>query len=190
MDIKSTIRSEYDLTEKQNDFVFKYIEFDCNGTKAAMDVYKCKTTNAAGVKAFELLRKPKILKAVKEVLKTHMAVHGLRKSHIINEMVCIAFSDIADYLEVGNGGEIVKDFKELGPKSKAVKRFKVSDTVAGQDIELNMYDKGKMLETLAKIQGLFDGDDGDDVNVNVNISLFKPKKEIEEKGKALDEKDN
>ncbi|MBI2310762.1 terminase small subunit [Candidatus Collierbacteria bacterium] len=58
----------HQLTLKQRIFLREYISSRGNATKAAMVAYDIRSRNTAGVVGFENLRKPKIVKIVKQII--------------------------------------------------------------------------------------------------------------------------
>jgi len=55
------------MTLKEISFVKRYLE-TMNATQAAMDVYKCRSRNVAGVVGYRVLRKVKISRVIENIL--------------------------------------------------------------------------------------------------------------------------
>ena len=58
------------LKPKEKEFVKEYVANNENGTQTVKKVYGIKDENYAGVKSYDLLRKPKIIQAVETVKQT------------------------------------------------------------------------------------------------------------------------
>lgn len=70
------------LTPKQNAFVEAYLANGCNGTQAVFTAYDTDNEGTAGGMASELLRNPKITKALRAKQDDYLSSLGIDKAHI------------------------------------------------------------------------------------------------------------
>lgn len=87
----------------------------------------------------------------------------------LKEVRCIGYSNISNYMEVGDDDHLTFDFSKSTPEQMAaVKSFKVKQRMTQmgpiQEIELVMHDKLSALDKLMKYQGLLDDDHWRDEN--------------------------
>lgn len=111
------------LTAKQQQFVLEYLK-DFNGAEAARRAgYEGKW---AGEKAYSLLKDPKIQGYLAEKRKQDEEECDISRQAWLNELKVVAFSNMKDYVDIGEGGIIeAKAWNEIDlDKSRAVKRIK------------------------------------------------------------------
>lgn len=153
------------LNPRQKLFIAEYLK-DKNAKQAAIRAgYSAK---AAEVNGPRLLSNAKICSAVDEALEKQQNRTEATADRVIKELALIAFSDMADYVEVGPEGEVrVKSFTEMPEGAsrviagiKEVRRIMGSGEGNGKEIilearlEYKHYDKVAALNTLAKHFGL------------------------------------
>ena len=154
-----------ELNPKQERFVTEYL-IDLNGKQAAIRAgYSPKT---AEVQASRLLSVAKVRAAIDKALEKQQNRTEVTADRVIKELGLIAFSDMADYVEVGPDGEVrVKPFTEMPEGAskviagvKEVRRIMGSGEGDGKEVilearlEYKHYDKVAALNILAKHFGL------------------------------------
>ena len=136
-------------------FAENYLSNGYNGTKAALDAGYSKTS--ASAEAHRLLRTDK----VKKLIEQHLEDAGASKARIIQEVVDMALKlDAADF-EPALMGMSLKDLRKSGVDTRNIKKMKSSRRMVGggdgayevEDIQIELYDRQKALENLAKLSG-------------------------------------
>lgn len=149
------------LKDKQKRFCEEYV-IDLNATQAAIRAGYSETT--ARSIASENLSKPDIQDYLSKLQTELSNKNGDLVQKVIDELVKVGFSNIQDYLGVGNE---VKDLSEIDPqKAAAVSSVKKSLTEFGDEetggtktvIEFKLWDKISALEKLGKHLGIFEAD--------------------------------
>lgn len=143
-----------DLNPQQQCFVDEYsAHFD--GKRAAIAAgYSEKSAMSL---ASQLLKNPKVAKAIQENLEEFGENNLLLKQKIINELSLIAFNDHADFY---NEHGALKPIRELKRKqSSAIKEIKIKRTFSEkfgdcEEITLKTWSKEKALELLARHVGV------------------------------------
>jgi phage terminase small subunit len=146
------------LTGKQKQFVDAYI-ICLNATEACRRAGYAGEDNTLAVQGSENLRNPKILAAIDERLNAF----ALPASEVLTHITDIARGDISDVLN-GLGGIDPLEAVRRG-KSHMIKKFKTKtittmgkgkddDDVEVFEAEIEMYDRLKALELLAKYHDL------------------------------------
>jgi phage terminase small subunit len=163
---------EKTLTPKQEQFCQEYI-IDFNGSQSAIRAGYSK--KGSDVQAFNLLRNIKIQSRIKELLSERSERTKVTQDDVINEIAMIALSDIADYVEIDEGGGIkAKMFENMAEgKSRVLQSIEenraIKESADGKEvtvydkIKFKLWDKMKALPMLAAHLGL-------DVN-SLNVKL-------------------
>jgi phage terminase small subunit len=152
------------LTDKQLLFCVYYVD-TLNQTKAAiMAGYSERTARTSAVAN---MKNPNIRAKIEQLFKEN----NISKDEITNILIKLAKTDISDYTEevTSPSGE-VKTFVNVKKMKKEGKGFLikgVKNTTAGQTIEFD--DRLRALEILAKVQGLFNDNKPQDINVSVQV---------------------
>ena len=153
------------LNPKQTRFVQEYL-IDLNATQAAIRAgYSKKTADTQGPR---LLGNVGVASAIQEAMKKCEEKTGITQERILNELAIIAFSDLANYLDIDQdtGAIRAKSFDELSEGiSRALEQIKedrmIREDAKGQDSIINskitfrMHDKLKALELLGKHLAMF-----------------------------------
>jgi len=173
------------LSNKQELFCLEYIK-DLNGSGAAQRAgYSLKTAKEIGA---ENLSKPNIQERIRELNFNRFNEAELQGKDVINEYATIAFSDIRDYLEIAEGGEITaKTFTDMKGASRAIQSVKErrvireskdgsEDQIIDSTFEFKLWDKNKALDGLARHHSLFN----DKLKVEVSGLESMSEKELEE----------
>lgn len=132
------------LTDLQKRFLQEYFK-DWNATQAAIRAgYSEATARQIG---HENLTKPYI----RAEINRHLADLGATPERIIAEQTLLAYSDIGDYLQSYEDGKLIQSGTDaFRRKTKAIKKIKITK----KGLELELYDKQKSLDSLAKILGM------------------------------------
>ena len=147
------------LNAKQQRFVDEYLK-DSNATQAAIRAgYSKKTAGSIGD---ENLKKPDIKKEIKRRQAILTKKAGLTAEQIINEVSSLAFSNVADYMDVENNEIILKDWSKLSReqlaavqeisvvREKYIKGHNSDDDKFLQIIKFKLHDKRPNLELLGR----------------------------------------
>ena len=161
MDIE---KSEFEITDKMRQFVDEYL-IDLNGTQAAIRAGYSEST--AQEQSSQLLARPDIRALIEQAQKDRVDRVQINQDTTVNELKTIAFSDVADFVIVKEGGVIEqRPFNELKKEqTRCVKKIKQTVRTAQSSdgavihqtavLELDLYDKVKSLELLGRHLGIF-----------------------------------
>jgi phage terminase small subunit len=162
-----------DLTNKQEIFIREYLK-DFNATRAAISAgYSRKT--AAQIGAENLIKLKTEIEIEKEKLSKKINVEI---SEIVNELRLIAFSDMADFIDINedSGSVRVKSLNEIDAGKTRVIHSVSEDRVIKENndgsqvtvydkFKFRLHDKLKALELLGRYKSMFT----DNVNVSGEI---------------------
>ena len=137
------------LTNKQIRFCKEYI-VDHNGEKAALRAGY--SAGGARTRASELLTNSNITNFIAELEKDIEKSNKVTIEKTLNELSCIAFSNVTDYLEVKKDSITLTDWTELS-KDKTAAIESIHLTKDGYRIKL--YNKPQALEMIGKYLGMF-----------------------------------
>lgn len=102
-----------------------------------------------------LFLKPLILAAIAQRLQEKADLQDMAPSRVIREHGYLAFSNMADYVEIGQFGEINLNLKKCTREQMAaVKSIKITDTPTGRKTEITLYDKQPSLVALQNIMDM------------------------------------
>ena len=161
MDIE---KSEFEITDKMRQFVDEYL-IDLNATQAAIRAGYSEAT--AQEQSSQLLDRPDIRELVEQRQKDRIDRTQLSQDLTVNELKTIAFSDVADFVIVKEGGVIEqRPFNELKKEqTRCVKKIKQTVRTAQSSdgsilhqtatLEIELHDKLKALELLGRHLGMF-----------------------------------
>lgn len=168
------------LTIKERKFVYEYVN-DGNGTEAARRAGYAGSDNVLASTASQLLRKPKILRALEELL----AQSAMPANEVLMHLSDIARADIADAVGLFGAPDIGQ--ASARGKSQMVKRIRTKTTTLEDkeihETELEMYDRLKALELLAKYHDLVNRVKVDDWRTDI-IALLRDGKITREQVEA------
>lgn len=157
------------LTMKERAFILEYVK-DGNGTESARRAGYGGSDNTLAAIASENLKKPKILRALDDLLKQS----AMPANEVLMHLSDIGRSDIADV--VGLFGAPDLDKAAMRGKSQMVKRIRTKTTTMDDkeihETELEMYDRLKALELLAKYHDLVNRVKVDDWRTEI-IALYR-----------------
>ena len=161
MDIE---KSEFEITDKMRQFVDEYL-IDLNGTQAAIRAGYSEST--AQEQSSQLLARPDIRALIEQAQKDRVDRVQINQDTTVNELKTIAFSDVADFVIVKEGGVIEqRPFNELKKEqTRCVKKIKQTVRTAQSSdgsilhqtatLEIELHDKLKALELLGRHLGIF-----------------------------------
>lgn len=149
-----SVMKNTELTDKQQLFCIYYIR--CfNATKAYQKAYGCNYTTAMS-EGSKHLRNPKIKEEIFRLKQERLNKEFLSESDIFQKYMDIAFADITDYVEFGNGSfndpetgeEVSYSFVNL-KDSKTVDGTIVSEVSKGREgAKIKLADRMKALQWL------------------------------------------
>ena len=159
---------DLDLTDKETDFVLYYLESN-NATQSYLKSYKI-NKKWAGIKAYQLLHKPKIESAIKKLKKIQKHALDVNPNLYVETLLKGASADIGDYIEfreedvpiLDADGSQMHDPDTGEPLYKKVNKMHLTDSAfvdtgvvtgikQGRDgISITLVDKLKCLELLRK----------------------------------------
>jgi len=169
------------LTVKQQRFVKEYL-IDLNAAGAARRAgYSKRTARQMGT---ENLSKPYIRAIIDAEIEARKVRLSVKADQVIQELAIIAFAGIKDFVEIDASGAIkARPLDSLGEgKSKAIKRVKdnrvnKSTSEGGTSrkgtFQIELHDKVRCLELLARHLGLVHGKHVVDVKQPVQITIKK-----------------
>lgn len=104
----------------------------------------------------DALYKPLVRAAVAERIKKAAADQDISPDRVIQEHASIAFSNLADYVEVAGFGEFkVKDISTISPeKMAAVKSIETKPGMYGIQTKIVLHDKHPSLKAMGEMMGL------------------------------------
>jgi len=144
--IKARLPAKKPLTEKQIRFAQFYTSNGFNATKAARDAgYANPEQNYV-----KLFNNVKVCAYIQQLMEPMLRAAGISRERLLTELNEHATADIADIVDIDSDGNI--SFKQnFGGKGKSIK--KITHKKDGV-ISIDMVDKVKAIEVLAKMQGL------------------------------------
>jgi phage terminase small subunit len=148
------------LTPKQQRFVEEYL-VDLNATQAAKRAgYSKKTAGQVGA---ENLKKPVIADAIAEAQEARSERTSITQDTVLRELARLGFSNMLDYMRVGDDGDPYLDFSDLTrEQAAAIAEVTVEDFKDGRGedardvrkIKFKLADKKAPLELLGRHVGL------------------------------------
>jgi len=168
------------LTAKQEKFVQEYL-LDLNATQAAIRAgYSEKTAGSIGK---ENLQKPQIAEAIQKRRGKLAEKTEVTQERIVAELAKIGFSNLEDYLDVGENGLAQVNLKNVTRDQFAalsevnVESTKVGDSpVTVTKTKIKLSDKRNALVDLGKHLGMFKEHKDDTPQLNVSMTLDQLKK--------------
>lgn len=109
--------------------------------------------NNAQQNAATFLKRPDIKALFDKINTYHINQHEDLYNKIVNEETYLAFSDAAEYFD--DAGRCIVNPKKLPLNvRRAIKSWKVVETMKGTKYEVVLYDKGRALDSLKKVIGM------------------------------------
>jgi len=156
------------LTEKEKVFAEAYMVNGFNATRAYLKAYpKTKNENLAAVKGHTLLRKGKVAEYLDKRKAELRERAKIDEDRILKEEACLALLDIGKLF--GDDGTLVAPNELPEEVRRAVSSVQITETVVegevtGRKFRYKFWDKGKSLERVSRMLGLYKdrlGIDGD-----------------------------
>jgi len=180
--------AEKKLTDKAIRFIDEYL-VDLNATQAAIRAgYSKKTAHSIGC---ENLIKPGIQNEISRRQKELQGKTGITTERVLAEYAKIAFSSLTDIVDYATGTIRMQDFKALTDQQKhCIKKFKFvtinqlntdGKSTPVEKVEIELHDKLKALDSLARHLGMFDGKTGSEgyAPTSYNITIMGEKNKDE-----------
>lgn len=133
------------LTLREARILQSYWAEGSGGTKKTIRVGN---KNVATSTLYTILRRPEAHQYLKELSEKALEDLKERRGRIIEELNAMAYSKITDIVDPN--GSIV----HMGADMRSVKHIFITDNARGRKVEVEMYDKYRALEALARISGL------------------------------------
>ena len=112
--------------------------------------------------------------AIQKRLKGSRLIYDNR-DELALAMLQMASTKITDVIEWKGEKVWIKEIKDIPETSlDAIKKIKVTPTKAGNQIEVELYDKVRLMQLLAKSAGLLDEEKEVDKPAVVNIEMVMP----------------
>jgi hypothetical protein len=100
------------------------------------------------------------------------------RDELAAELLSLGTSTITDIVDITSEGVTLKDIDTIDPAAlRAVKRVRISPTRHGNVIDVEMIDKVRVLQMLAKSAGLMDQEKEADKPSVVSIEMVMPKED-------------
>lgn len=173
------------LTPKQEAFVRYYIQY-LSVTQAA------KEAGLSRQHCYDLLTKTEISKAIDRGVRARMRGAEVSAEKLIRSIAEIAFSDIANIVDLDSKGATLKEKKEVLKKhSRAISSISCSvssgDGGSSESISVSMHNKGAAQDKLMKYLKLYainkPTDDGDTESIDTGLlRAVEEEKRRESKG--------
>ena len=97
------------------------------------------------------------------------------RDQLANQLLSLASANITDVLEWSENNVSIKEIKDI-PESalQAIKKIKVTPTRSGDQIEVEMIDKVRVLQMLSKSAGLLDQEKESEKPAVVDVTMVLP----------------
>lgn len=151
------------ITPKQERFLSVYLDTG-NASEAYRQAYNCQRMKDATitVKASELLKNGNVTVRLRQLQSDLKKVSDVKKEAILEELACIAFSDIRDYVIFDGTGIRFKSWDELTDRqARAIESIKQGRN----GIELKLHGKSWSVERICKMLGF---DSPEDINLSLD----------------------
>jgi len=160
------------LTSLEQVFCYEYLNCNFNGTEALRRAGY--STKEADSMAARVMRRPHVVKKIKALIEDYTKNISFKAEDVVKEIALVATSDISDFIEWDEKNVNVKNSKDLVGKSRCIKKLtiketKVNDDVVERTINVELHDKMKALDILAKKWKIIGNDDNITSHVNINI---------------------
>jgi hypothetical protein len=100
------------------------------------------------------------------------------RDELAAELLSLGTSTITDIVDITSEGVTLRDIDTIDPAAlRAVKRVRISPTRHGNVIDVEMIDKVRVLQMLAKSAGLMDQEKEADKPSVVSIEMVMPKED-------------
>jgi len=105
------------------------------------------------------------------------------RDQLAEQLLMLAGANITDVLTWSDNNVSIKEIKDIPPSAlQAIKKIKVTPTRSGDQIEVEMIDKVRVLQILSKSAGLLDQEKDSEKPAVVDITMVMPG-ELEKKKK-------
>ena len=150
MHINETIKK---LTPKQLHFCREYL-ISGNATASALDAgYSEKSAHVQGSR---LLNNANVSAFLNEAERRLAKAHEVKAKDVIRRRKIIANANLADYYDFSRGVPLVKLEDLTRDQCYALKRIRIREVGNSRVIDIELEDRGKSLDALGKMCGLYD----------------------------------
>lgn len=160
---KNVLAPEKGLTDMELRFCSEYI-IDFNGRQALMRAGNSKSPAAASAYASKLLAKPAVIEELRRLRQITEAKCSKTAQDVVEELVKLGFSNMADFVESAQTGDFTKMTREHMAAVQSLEMetefVKVDEGHQGpppmiRKVKLKLYDKRASLVDLGKHLGVF-----------------------------------
>ena len=97
------------------------------------------------------------------------------RDQLANQLLSLASANITDVLEWSDNNVSIKEIKDIPERAlQAIKKIKVTPTRSGDQIEVEMIDKVRVLQMLSKSAGLLDQEKESEKPAVVDVTMVMP----------------
>ena len=97
------------------------------------------------------------------------------RDELANQLLSLASANITDVLEWSDNNVSIKEIKDIPERAlQAIKKIKVTPTRSGDQIEVEMIDKVRVLQMLSKSAGLLDQEKESEKPAVVDVTMVLP----------------
>ena len=97
------------------------------------------------------------------------------RDELANQLLGLASANITDVLEWSDNNVSIKEIKEIPERAlQAIKKIKVTPTRSGDQIEVEMIDKVRVLQMLSKSAGLLEQEKESEKPAVVDVTMVLP----------------
>lgn len=139
-----------ELTQKEKTFIDEYL-IDFNATRAAIKAGYSKKT--ARTIACQTLARLHIQAEINKGIDARSERVVIKQDRVIYELSKIAFSDIANYIDLDGGSITVRDMSDID--TSVLSEISEHITPKGTNFKIKLNDKLKALELLGRHLGMF-----------------------------------
>ena len=136
------------LNRKEQTFVREYL--------VCMDVAEAsRRTGCSRVTGHRILNRSLVREAIREEHDARQRRLALDADRVVEELALVAFSDIADYMDIVGGKVLLNDLTEIPPRlRRAIAEVQEQETARGHQLKFKLHDKMRALELICKHLGL------------------------------------
>lgn len=183
------MKNDKPLTPQQIRFCHEYMAGATGGMAASRAGYSWK---GAASKASRLLRMPKIMALIEQLQAEQLEKSKITAQRVINELALVAFSDIGEYLTLGNQVREIAAMPEQ--KRRAIKSITITQRSGKHStlvsVNLKLHDKNDALRILGRQFGITQNPVQITANRTQNISINTGATQVTEPAMLRSAKEN
>ena len=117
---------------------------------------------------------PPVMGEIRKRLRGSSIIYDNR-DELANQLLGLASANITDVLEWSDNNVSIKEIKDIPERAlQAIKKIKVTPTRSGDQIEVEMIDKVRVLQMLSKSAGLLDQEKESEKPAVVDVTMVLP----------------